>query len=260
MDTESYDIIVNPSVDQIAVNASAIDSTATVTGTGTVNLQSGNNTIRVEVKAQNGDIRNYQLNVVRQSDAPVVTVPDSGSSSGGNGNTGGVTIGPGQTGGPGGSGNTQTAAPPAGTTAPAPETTAAPASGGDSSGVQVGIAPDGSNWGTGTEQTTAASAPETQPVSIPQTAPQTEAPVQTEAPAPTSTPETQPAQTGGQSLKKGDVNGDGVLSVLDVMIIKKHILGETVLSGAYAAAADVNGDGVVDEKDVSALQNLILAK
>lgn len=281
MDTESYDIIVNPSVDKIAVNASAIDSTATVTGTGTVSLQSGNNTIRVEVKAQNGDIRNYQLNVVRQSDAPVVNVPDSGSSSSGNGNSGnsggsgGVTIGPGQTGGPGAGGTTSTAAQPAETSAPASETSTDPGTGGNSSGVQVGVAPDGSNWGTGTAQTTAAS-PENGPVSMPQTAPAetsasaqapvetappaaTQAPVET-TPAATAAPETGNSQPGSQNVRKGDVNGDGTLSVLDVMLIKKHILGETVLNGAYAEAADVNGDGVVNEKDVSALQNMILAK
>jgi len=115
MDTESYDVIVNPSVSQIAVKASVIDSKASVSGTGTVNLQSGNNTIQVEVKAENGSVRTYRLNVVRQAGAPVVNVPASsggdsnngGSNGGGNSGTGaGSTSGPGagNTGGPGSSG------------------------------------------------------------------------------------------------------------------------------------------------------------
>lgn len=110
MDTESYDVIVNPSVGQISVKATAIDSKASVSGTGTVDLQSGNNTVTVEVKAENGSIRAYRLNVVRQSDAPVVNAPSGGGSSQ---NTGGNASGPGsagsvviirpsgQTGGPG---------------------------------------------------------------------------------------------------------------------------------------------------------------
>jgi len=81
MDTESYDIIVNPSVDRIAVNASVIDSKASVAGTGTISLQSGNNTINIEVTAENGHVRTYKLNVVRQSNAPAVNVP-AGSATG----------------------------------------------------------------------------------------------------------------------------------------------------------------------------------
>lgn len=109
-DTESYDVIVNPSVGQISVKAGTIDSKASVSGTGTISLQSGNNTVSVEVKAENGSVRTYRLNVVRQSDAPVANVPSGGGnaqSSGGNtsgpGSTGNVVIirPSGQTGGPG---------------------------------------------------------------------------------------------------------------------------------------------------------------
>lgn len=261
MDTESYDIIVNPSTDKIAVNASAVDSKAVISGNGTISLQSGNNTIRVEVKAENGDIRTYQLNVVRQSDAPVVDVPDSGQNTGSS--QGGIVIGPGGTGGPGSEGISQTTAPTTAAQTAPPQTAAAS---GSQSGVQVGIAPDGSNWGSSAESTTAA-VPADQPVTIPQTAPaapESQAPAGTAAPE-TAAPETSaqtpaPETAASQNVAKGDVNGDGTLSILDVILIKKHILGENVLSGAYAAAADINGDGVVNEKDVTALQNQILAK
>lgn len=69
-DTESYDLIVDPSVASVTVAASAIDSKATIAGTGTVDLQSGVNEITVTVKAANGNLRNYVLHVVRQSGGP----------------------------------------------------------------------------------------------------------------------------------------------------------------------------------------------
>ena len=94
-DTESYDVIVNPSVGQISVKAGTIDSKASVSGTGTISLQSGNNTISIEVKAENGSVRTYRLNVVRQSDAPVANVPSGGENAQ---SSGGNTSGPGSTG------------------------------------------------------------------------------------------------------------------------------------------------------------------
>lgn len=101
-DTESYDVIVNPSVEQISVKASAMDSKASVSGTGIVNLQSGSNTIEVNVTAENGSIRTYRLNVVRQSDAPAVSVTDTGTGTGTGTGAVGSTGGPGTEAGPGG--------------------------------------------------------------------------------------------------------------------------------------------------------------
>lgn len=97
-DTESYDVIVDPSVEKISVRASAADSGASVSGTGIVDLVSGSNTIQIEVKAENGSVRTYRLNVVRQSGAPAVSVADPG----GSGSTSGLTGGPGAEVGPGG--------------------------------------------------------------------------------------------------------------------------------------------------------------
>ena len=69
-DTQSYDLIVDPSVSSVTISASAIDSKASVSGTGTVNLQSGNNDITIAVKAENGHVRNYVIHVVRQDNGP----------------------------------------------------------------------------------------------------------------------------------------------------------------------------------------------
>lgn len=96
-DTTSYDLIVDPSVSQVGVSAKAIDSGASVSGTGTIQLSSGINVITVTVKAKNGDIREYKINVVRQNGAPninssadetnhggtVITDPESGNATSG---------------------------------------------------------------------------------------------------------------------------------------------------------------------------------
>ncbi len=292
MNTESYDIIVNPSVDRIEVKASAYDSKASISGTGVVDLQSGNNTISVEVKAENGTVRTYKLNVVRQSNAPTVNVgpgysTSAGSSggpgapgntstnvSGGPGATGNTNSGPAATGnvsigvGPGAS-ETTAATPTPETTAPAETTVSVvrPEVPGGSQDVQIGVGPSGSIGGTSGGSTQAPSG-----VTAPQTQsqPTTQAPTQ-ETQAPTAVPETQApvatapavqetttAQTS--SLKKGDCNGDGSVTILDLMLINKQILGQNVLSGAALTAGDMNGDGKITSADATALQKKIFGQ
>ncbi len=46
----------------------------------------------------------------------------------------------------------------------------------------------------------------------------------------------------------GDINGDGKISVVDLVMMQKQILGTSQLSGAYAAAADISRDGKVSVK------------
>ena len=266
-DTESYDIIVNPSVDKISVNAAAIDSKASVAGTGTVSLQSGNNTIQVEVKAENGSVRTYRLHVVRQSGAPVVNVNPGGQTTGNSaGSSAEGTRGPGTEIGPGGIMPGETA-PAAGSETKAAETTAASAN----AGVQAGIGPGGetapaAGAETKAAETTAASAGsgtqdnigpgwETTPAET--QAPETQAP-ETQA-AETSEPETQAAGTQA-ALQKGDCNGDGSVTILDLILIKRQILGENVLNEAQKAAADLNGDGAITQEDAKALQKKIMGR
>ena len=40
----------------------------------------------------------------------------------------------------------------------------------------------------------------------------------------------------------GDVNGDGQLSITDMIAVNAHVLQKTLLSGVYAQAADTSGD------------------
>lgn len=67
MFTSNYDVIVNYEVSSITVQAQAVDSKAVITGAGTHQLSVGNNQIVVYVKAENGDVREYKLSVVRKA-------------------------------------------------------------------------------------------------------------------------------------------------------------------------------------------------
>lgn len=104
-DTESYNLIVDTSVNQITVNAYTADSNATVSGAGTVALQSGTNDITITVTAQNGSTRIYNIHVVKQDGGPTAgSGGDNATPPGGNTPSGspGSSGGPGAT-GPGGS-------------------------------------------------------------------------------------------------------------------------------------------------------------
>ena len=59
---------------------------------------------------------------------------------------------------------------------------------------------------------------------------------------------------------KGDVNGDGKVSAIDLFRIQKHILKQSSLSGAYKEASDANGDGKISAIDLFKIQKSILGK
>jgi hypothetical protein len=49
--------------------------------------------------------------------------------------------------------------------------------------------------------------------------------------------------------KKGDLNGDGKVDILDVIRLNKSLLGVEQLTDAQTAAADVDGNGKVESND-----------
>lgn len=55
----------------------------------------------------------------------------------------------------------------------------------------------------------------------------------------------------GTTLSKGDVNGDGELTVTDVTKVAAHIKGKKLLSDDEKLRADVNGDGIINITDIS---------
>ena len=56
----------------------------------------------------------------------------------------------------------------------------------------------------------------------------------------------------------GDVNGDGSIKASDYVFIKNNIMGTKYLSGAYLKAADVNKDGSVKASDYVLIKNNIM--
>lgn len=63
MDTESYTLIVDPSVSYVNVSAAAIHSGATISGGGTVALTEASTIIPLTVTAENGDQRTYTITI-----------------------------------------------------------------------------------------------------------------------------------------------------------------------------------------------------
>tara|TARA_B110001454_G_scaffold36928_1_gene36468 strand:+ start:33 stop:998 length:966 start_codon:yes stop_codon:yes gene_type:complete len=56
----------------------------------------------------------------------------------------------------------------------------------------------------------------------------------------------------------GDLNGDTILNILDVVTMVGYIMGNTELNPPYDTAADMNEDGIVNVLDVVTLVNFIL--
>ena len=66
-DTSTYDLIVDSSVSSVKVNAGSVDSKASVSGTGTINLSQANTQVSIEVRAENGTSRKYVINIVKKN-------------------------------------------------------------------------------------------------------------------------------------------------------------------------------------------------
>lgn len=58
----------------------------------------------------------------------------------------------------------------------------------------------------------------------------------------------------------GDTNGDGTISVTDMIAIKAHILNKSTLTGVYATAANTNGDSGISITDFIQVKAKILGK
>lgn len=56
----------------------------------------------------------------------------------------------------------------------------------------------------------------------------------------------------------GDVSGDGEISIKDLLLVKKHLLGDSPLKGAFKAAADVSKESDVSIKDLLLIKKHLL--
>ena len=68
-ETLKYTVEVENEVDNIKVTAKKEDSASTVIGEGVYALEKGENNITLTVEAENGDIRTYELNVIRKQNS-----------------------------------------------------------------------------------------------------------------------------------------------------------------------------------------------
>ena len=59
---------------------------------------------------------------------------------------------------------------------------------------------------------------------------------------------------------KGDTSGDGLVNALDLLQIKKSILGQKKIEGVYYAAADTSSDGTVNALDLLQVKKKILGQ
>lgn len=199
IDTKEFSINVSAAVTSIDINASAYDSKATISGTGRINLETGNNIAVISVKAENGDVREYTVNVFREEGAvPETTYSTSLKTDESLGYLYGVAIG---------------------TTASEIKNNFTVTNGTviitDKNGNEI----TDKKIGTGDKAI---------------------------------------IKDMDGNIKKeyqfilfGDVDGDGVINIKDALLVRKHNLGEKVLTGIslYSANVDRSQDGSVNIKD-----------
>ena len=61
------------------------------------------------------------------------------------------------------------------------------------------------------------------------------------------------------SCLSGDVSGDGLVNVVDVISTVNHIIGNSILEGEAFCSADLNNDGIINVTDIISLINIILS-
>ena len=57
-----------------------------------------------------------------------------------------------------------------------------------------------------------------------------------------------------------DTNGDGKITVTDMLAVKAHVLKKTLLTGAYAEAADTSNDNAISITDFIQIKAHVLGK
>lgn len=77
---------------------------------------------------------------------------------------------------------------------------------------------------------------------------------------PTEPATTLPASPDEPALVLGDINGDGIIDVLDATLVQKAAAEKIILTPAQINAADVNHDGFVDVLDALIIQKYSVGK
>ena len=74
--TLEYSVKLKPETESVYINVSKEDSTASVNGAGNVTVSEGTNTIKIDVVAQNGNIKSYTINAVVEEYDPISVTVD----------------------------------------------------------------------------------------------------------------------------------------------------------------------------------------
>ena len=78
---------------------------------------------------------------------------------------------------------------------------------------------------------------------------------------PTAPPESPDnPDTPTPTVKKGDVNGDGVVDEIDLAAVRLYMLGKLDLNSEMALRADINNDALIDEIDLAGIRLYLLGK
>jgi len=255
MYTQNYDLTVENSVSSVNVTASAAGSSAKVSGIGDLNLNEGNNSVKIVVTSSGGISRTYTLNIYRKT-------------SPGNTNSGPLNTAPGN--------NIQnSSSPSASVQTPKPSTTPVPSYPVNNKPVFSGTASAmpvlKSNvykigtYITGISDNTSVMNFLNNFSVVNNGAIRLAKPDGSLQEGLVGTGNIlQLFDSSGNLYKSytiviyGDVLGNGTITNLDLLAIQKHILKESPLTGPYLAAADVFKNGSVTSLNLLKLQRYIL--
>ena len=75
-DTLEYSAVVEGDIEKITINAEAEDGKSSIDGLGEKDLQEGLNEITLYVNAENGDVKEYKINITRKEKNPIIVTID----------------------------------------------------------------------------------------------------------------------------------------------------------------------------------------
>ncbi len=217
--TTNYSLIVPNNVASVNISANAVNGNATISGKGNVGLNVGTNNVTVAVRAQNGNVRNYNICIVRRAADGTAAAPTTPST------------------------------PTNPTTPTAQFNTSYRISGSTIAGVAGGTnasAFAGALGANGSVQVYAADGTTANSGTV-------------------GTGNVVKVTNGAtvntyQVVVKGDLNGDGGTTILDLVMMKKNLLKQYEFSSAQAGAADINQDGSVTIVDLVMVKKNLLGQ